>query len=398
LCVKRVVEIADALAEHLNVGIILQELDRWEESAAVLRQALRAKPDSAHAQNSLGNALLQLGQMDEAFDAYRRALALQPDFPEAIWNLSMVLLTTGRLKEGWPYYEARRTARTVARLQSFPQPEWTGEPLPGGTILLHAEQGYGDTLQFVRYAPMVHERSGARVLLQCPRSLHRLLRGRLAIEHFLGGGDTLPTFDVHCPVLSLPGIFETSLDTIPNQVPYLLPDPADVSAWRERLAREPGRLKVGFSWSGNPDHANDRNRSLPLAAFGSLARSGDVTFVSLQKGQGAAQAGAPPPGMRLLDWASELNDFADTAALVANLDLVISVDTAVVHLCGATGRPVWVLLPTPADWRWMMHRADSPWYPTARLFRQPTRGDWAGCLKQLAREFEAFERERKVNE
>lgn len=378
-----------------NLGIVLQELGRWDESAAVLRDALRAHPESAHTHNSLGNALVALGRMDQGIDAYRRAVSLQPDFPEATWNLGIALLTTGQLRDAWPAYEARRVVQTVSHVPPFPQPQWTGEPLDGRTILLHAEQGFGDTLQFVRYAPMVRRQSGGRVILLCPRSLHRLIRGHLDIEHLVGGGDPVPTFDVQCPLPSLPGIFETSLETIPNTVPYLFPNPGDVKAWHDRLAREPGRLKVGLSWSGNPEHANDRNRSLPLAALAPLAFSPDVTFVSLQKGAGAAQAAAPPPGMRLLDWTSEINDFADTAALVANLDLVISVDTAVVHLCGATGRPVWVLLPTPADWRWMIHRADSPWYPTARLFRQPNRGDWPTCLERLRREFETFVTESK---
>jgi tetratricopeptide (TPR) repeat protein len=381
---RRAAELRPGLTEAVNnLGLILHDLGRDDEALEVLEGALRAKPDVGETHHILANVLQQMGRMEEALAAYRWALELQPDSDETKWNMSLALLGIGRLREGWGDYELRRKTQKVSKMEPPAGPAWKGENLGGRTILLHAEQGFGDMIQFVRYVPMVRERGG-RVIVLCPRSLHRLLSRGLGIEAFVGGGDVMPGYEVQCSLLSLPGVFETSIETIPNQVPYLFSEAEAVERWRERLARAPGKLKVGLSWAGNPEHRNDGNRSVPLAGLAPLRDGGDITFLSLQKGPGAEKAAAPPAGMRIIDWTSELADFAETAAMVANLDLVISVDTAVAHLCGAMGKPVWVMLPTPADWRWMMGRTDSPWYPTARLFRQERRGEWAGCIGRVA--------------
>jgi tetratricopeptide (TPR) repeat protein len=389
---RRAVELQPDLAEAVNTfGSLMLDLGRHAEAIEVLEAALRVKPDVGQTHHVLANVLQRLERFDEALEAYRRAMELLPDSDLVRWNRSLIILSQGKLREAWRDYELRRKVLKVASIAQPSGPEWRGENLDGKGILLHSEQGFGDVIQSIRYVPLVRERGG-RVIVLCPRSLHRLLSRELEIDALVGGGETVPGYDVQCSLFSLPHVFDTSIETIPNRVPYVFADPNDIQRWRERLAREPGKLKVGLSWAGNPEHQNDRNRSLPLADFALLAGAGDITFVSLQKGAGAAQAAAPPAGMRIVDWTRELTDFADTAGLVANLDLVIAVDTAVAHLAGAMGKPTWILLATPADWRWMIGRADSPWYPTARLFRQERYGQWAGCIRKVGEELRGWAR------
>jgi tetratricopeptide (TPR) repeat protein len=364
-----------------NLAILLSKSEQFVEAERVLNEAVRARPDLATTYNNLGNVLQDMGRYDEAIAAFAKALALKPDYADAKFNQGFLLLARGDLIEGWSCYEARLRRPGLLPDPGYIQPNWDGSDLNGRTILLHAEQGFGDTIQFVRYAPMVRDRGG-HVLLLCPRPLHRLFQGRLVIEKVLGAQDSLPEFDVQCPLLSLPGRFETSLQTIPAPIPYLAADENLKAQWLARLSREPGRLKVGIAWAGNPTHQKDKHRSMPLEALDPLARFKDeVRFISLQKGEAG---GRNQERLDLVDWTGELNDFADTAALIANLDLVIAVDTAVAHLAGAMGKPVWLLLAIPTDWRWLLDRSDSPWYPTARLFRQPTRGDWQTPVNQLA--------------
>jgi hypothetical protein len=255
--------------------------------------------------------------------------------------------------------------------------------LEGRTILLHAEQGFGDVIQFIRYLPLVEQRGG-RIIVECQAELQRLFQTTAERCQIVIRGQPLPAFDLHCPLLSLPRAFGTALANIPGTEPYLQADAEQVGRWQRRLGEFDSMVKVGLAWAGSPTHKKDRNRSMKLARLAPLGQAPGVRFFSLQKGATAAQAKTPPPGMDLVDWTEELKDFADTAALIANLDLVIAVDTAVVHLAGAMGKPVWTLLPFVPDWRWLLEREDSPWYPTMRLFRQNSWGDWDSVITRVA--------------
>jgi ADP-heptose:LPS heptosyltransferase len=261
-------------------------------------------------------------------------------------------------------------------------PQWDGAPAKGKTILLFGEQGAGDMIQFVRYAPMVAERC-ARTVLVCGPDLKTLLKGVNGVSEVVDYDEQPPRFDQHVPLMSLPKLFKTDLDSIPAPIPYLSADPAKVEHWRLRLGGRPGR-KIGLAWAGRITHPNDRNRSMSLAQLAPLAAVKNVQWISLQKGPAEAEARTPQAGLEITDVSSELTDYSDTAALIANLDLVISVDTSVVHVAGAMGKPVWVLLPFIPDWRWLLDRPDSPWYPTMRLFRQRAVGDWEPVVQGIA--------------
>jgi Tfp pilus assembly protein PilF len=376
----------NAARSHRNLGIALATLGRPDEAIAAYRQCLALEPGHAGAWSSLGNALHEAGRLSEAVAACRKAIALDPDLAEAHYNLAFSLLAQGNMEEGWRRLESRwERGEYPAPGRKFPQPAWDGRGREGLTILLHAEQGFGDTIQFVRYAPIV-ERTGSKVIIGCQPALERLLRamdpGRRVVvwEHELG----LVGFEQQCPLMSLPRIFGTTLKTIPWEGAYLRATEADAAKWQARVsATGPARLKVGLVWAGSPKHGNDRNRSMKLTDLAPLAHVDGVRVFSLQKGEAAIQAkGTAAP--ELIDWTEELNDFADTAGLIANLDLIISVDTSVAHLAGAMGKPVWLLLPFVAEWRWMVGRDDSPWYPTMRLFRQSAAGDWEGVARRAS--------------
>jgi Flp pilus assembly protein TadD len=376
----------DAADSYRNLGAVLTGLRRADEAEPVLRLAVRLGPDSADAHFNLAAALHDLRRLGEADASYREALRLAPDFAEAHTNRAYALLLAGRLREGWSEYEWRwRTRHLGGGARGFSAPQWTGEPLEGRTLLLHAEQGLGDTLQFCRYAGLIEHGRG-RIVLEVQKPLKRLVRGLPGEIEVIARGEPPPPFDLHLPLLSLPGVFATALETIPAKIPYLAADPDAAGRWRERLSGLPGR-RVGLVWAGEartgfPELAAvDARRSVALAALAPLAEVADIGFVSLQKGPAAAQAAAPPPGMRLADHTEELEDFADTAALVDALDLVISVDTSVAHLAGAMGKPVWLLNRHDTCWRWLLGRDDSPWYPSLRLFRQPAPGDWASVMR-----------------
>ena len=302
----------------------------------------------------------------------------------------------GDFPEGWMEYEWRWKCKDFpSQRQSFGQPQWGGDSLQGRTLLLHAEQGLGDAVQFIRYLPLAAQRGG-RIILGCRPELQRLLQTAAPDLQVLAGGQFLPPFDVHCPLLGLPRLFATDLTNIPRNVPYLHADSADAAIWRDRLADPSSSLKVGLVWAGSPANKNDRNRSLKLASLAPLANVPGVRFLSLQKGAAATEAKTPPEAMELIDVADELKDFADTAALIAVLDLVIAVDTAVVHLAGAMGKPVWVLLPFVPDWRWMLERTDSPWYPTMRLFRQTQLAEWEPVIAEVRARLHEFVQSRKA--
>jgi Flp pilus assembly protein TadD len=389
-----------ALAQaHYNLARALGGLDRLDAAIESYRQALRLDPAYVNARNNLGIELGRLGRDDEALAELAAALRLDPDDAAAHCNRAVVLLRLGRFAEGFAEYEWRwRTRPPKSPPRDFGQPAWNGEDIGQGTLMLHAEQGFGDTLQFCRYAPMAARRCG-KVYLEVPRALLRLLRQSLAAENLeviprladFPATQALPRADYHCPLLSLPRVLGTTLADVPADIPYLAADAAQAAAWSERLRDLPGR-RVGLVWAGLPQYADDAHRSLPLERLAPLGAVAGVTFVSLQTGAPAAQAAAPPPGLRLHDASAGLRDFADTAALVAALDLVISVDTAAAHLAGALGTEVWLLNRFDTDWRWLTGRPDSPWYPTMRIFRQPRRGDWDSVIADLSAELARFVR------
>jgi tetratricopeptide (TPR) repeat protein/ADP-heptose:LPS heptosyltransferase len=369
---------SDPDAQH-NLAVALRQTQLWEQSIAACNHVLALRPDYFQAYNTMGFALHGLGRYGEAEAAYRECLSLRPDFAEAHWNLGLCRLTQGDFQEGWREYEWRWQVKQTRQKFNFPRPWWRGEDLNGRRILLHPEQGLGDCIQFARYIPLV-ARLGGKVVFASPPPLLRIFSGLEGMECLASADAPLPDFDLHCPLLSLPGALKTTLSDIPATVPYLSAEPRQIQHWHERLAGD-DRQKIGLVWAGRPSYGNDHNRSMPLSDFAALAEIPRVRLFSLQKGHAAAQIRGS--SLELTDWTADLNDFADTAALIANLDLVISVDTAVAHLAGALGKPVWVLLPFVPDWRWMLSRADSPWYPTMRLFRQDRIGDWASPIARL---------------
>jgi len=350
-------------------------------AADAYRDAIKTEPGLLAAYLDLGFVLYGLGELAEATDCFERLRALQPDSAEATANLGLIHLLHGDLLTGWPEYEFRRKVG-VGDDRRLTQRQWKGESLRGERILLYAEQGFGDTLQFVRYAPLVAARGGEVVLEVLP-PLHRLLSGIEGVSQVVSRGEALPEFTLQCPLPSLPLAFGTEINTIPARVPYVHPDPAQGEAWQQRL--DGNTRRIGLVWTGNPSMERNRIRSIPLELLGPLMKVPATTFYSLQLGPGSEQVKYLPPDMSLIDLAPELKDFADTAAIVACLDLVISVDTSVAHLAGAMGKPVWVLLNKGCDWRWFLNREDSPWYPTARLFRQTTAGGWQEVVNLVER-------------
>jgi tetratricopeptide (TPR) repeat protein len=384
-CYRRVCDLNPVSAEaRLNLGNALRMEGKLEEAAACFHRAMELKPGYADVHDALGNVLQDQGRLDDAAACYRRAIELEADHAEAHFDLSQIWLLRGQFAQGWPEYHWRWRTKTFGRLP-FRQPWWDGGSLEGRTIFLHAEQGFGDTIQFIRYASMVKQR-GARVVVQCQRPLLRLLASCPGIDALTGAGDPLPEFDVHAPLLSLPGILQTSLDNVPATVPYLFPPPALVDQWREELGRL-GGLKVGIGWQGRTSYAGDCWRSIPLRCFAPLAEMTGVRLVSLQKKAGRDQLAEVADHFRIVDFADRMDEaagpFMDTAALMTQLDLVITSDTAVAHLAGALGVPVWVALSLSPEWRWLLDRSDSPWYPTMRLFRQKKLGDWTGVFEEI---------------
>jgi tetratricopeptide (TPR) repeat protein len=391
-CFRAVVRLQPDLADaHSNLAVALCDLRRHAEAEVCAREAIRLQPAYADAHSNLGTALFDLRRLGEAEASYREALRLKPDFPQAHMNLASTLLVTARFAEGWEEHEWRWKAKhLMGGARGFAAPLWRGEALGEGVLLLHAEQGLGDTLQFCRYAPLAAER--ARVALEVQAPLKRLLSRLGGVSEVLAQGEALPPFAAQAPLMSLPRAFGA---VIPAKVPYLAADPGEAALWRERLAGL-GGLKVGLCWAGEPRKgfpelaAVDARRSITLAAMAPLATVEGVSFVSLQKGAPALQAAAPPPGMTLADPTWQLADFADTAALIETLDLVISVDTSVAHLAGAMAKPIWLLNRFDGCWRWLLDRDDSPWYPTLRQFRQPAPGDWTSVLDAATKALQAL--------
>jgi tetratricopeptide (TPR) repeat protein len=383
----------DSAGVFNSLGIASHALGRYDEALAQYGKALSIDPKHVNAWYNAGIALRVLGRYDAALIHFARAVAVKPDFADAHYNAAMCKLEAGDFAAGWPLYEWRLQATQRApRQRKFAQPLWLGDrDIAGKTILLWTDEGAGDMMQMARYAPLLSAQ-GARVVLEAWAPLARLLERMTGISEVVAYGENLPEFDLHCPIMSLPLAFKTTLDTIPADIPYLRADDARVVAWRERLAALPGR-KVGLTWAGNPHYPLDKHRSIALSQLAPLGSVRDVTFVSLQKSAAAQQAATQPvwelpTDLILCDWTAELIDFDDTAALIAALDLVISVDTATVHLAGALGKPVWMLNRYDTCWRWLRDRDDSPWYPSLRLFRQLQPGDWAGVVERVRTELE----------
>ena len=428
--IERAIAVKPGVAAfHNNLGFSYHALKRWDDAEAEYFQAIQLQPDFAMAHNNLGNVYRSQGNAQKAANCYRQAVQLQPDYPEANGNLgvvlqeqgqreealacyeqalrlnpenaetrlnrAMLLLGLGNFEEGWAEFEWRWRTKDMPGY-GIKQPRWDGSPLDGRTIFIYAEQGLGDTLQFVRYLHLV-KKAGGRVILECQVPLLKLLANLPWVDQLVGRGEPLPTFDVHAPLLSLPGIFQTTLASIPADVPYLQADPKLTEHWRKVLAvsnvnpPDTGRdLKVGVSWQGNPGKPFDFHRSIAVAQFGRLANVPGVQLISLQKGPGTGQLAALAEPFPLRDLSPCLDEssgaFMDTAAVMKNIDLVISSDTAVPHLAGALGVPVWVALPLASDWRWLVRREDCPWYPTMRLFRQTKYGDWDSVFLRIADE------------
>jgi tetratricopeptide (TPR) repeat protein len=374
-----------------QLGMTLFEIGEIEEAEAILRSVVAKAPQSADAHNNLGSLLYQTEKLRESIVMYRNALELDPKMDHVHWNLAIALLRSGDLPNGWPEYEWRLKNRWSVLKTPFPQPRWDGGPLDGKTILLHTEQGFGDTLQFIRYLPTVAEKGG-KIVLRCQPELVRLLEKLPKIARMETDGFSLGPFDVYCPLLSLPLIFGTTLETIPGKVPYIKANKEIAASWAKRLGRRRKSIRVGLAWAGSRAHRDDEHRSIDLVKFAPLAVLANLELHSLQKGPAGEQAKNLPENMKIADHAAEIDDFADLAGLMDKLDLVISVDTAVAHLAGAMGKPVWVLLPVSSDWRWMTDRTDSPWYPTMRLFRQKRGQPWEKLIADVAKAASTFER------
>ncbi len=419
---------------HNNLGIVRQEQGRLDEAIACLRRALALKPDYAEAHSNLaralrhhdepetaieharralaldpalvktygvlGNCYLDEGNIETAFEVLRQGLARAPEDAELNWNLSIVELLSGHFPRAWHRYEWR--FRTNPELERpFPQPRWDGTVRPGKRLLVHAEQGLGDTIQFARYFPYLkaHMGESMEITFECQRPLARLLRDMPGIDRLVVREDearVAAPFDLHVPLLSLPGLFGTTLDTIPAPVPYLPPETEEKKQWADRLGTLSG-LKVGLVWAGNPDHKGDRQRSMALSLLAPLAGIDGVKLLSLQKGR-ESEIRDHGSSLNLIELGSQFSDFAVTAAAIANLDLVISVDTAVAHLAATLGKPTWILLPFAPDWRWLLARADSPWYPSVRLFRQPRRGDWESVVRMVAQALAALPKTKSASD
>jgi tetratricopeptide (TPR) repeat protein len=370
---------------HNNLGVIHYQFGDAEQAVELHRKAIELQPHLASAYNNLSNALLALGDVDGALNACREALARDANFAPAHLSLGMLLLMNGDFTQGFEEYEWRWKLMPLAlQAPRTSRPFWDGGPLDGKRILIYDEQGFGDTIQFVRFLPRVNERGG-KILLACQREMLPLLSGMKGIENVFAKDSLCPEFDVHCPLLSLPRVLKLTLENIAGPEAYISAEAQRQERWKERLGEHDGRLKVGLVWAGRD--TPDLRRCMALGEMAPLAQVAGVRFISLQTGHAARQIASA--GFSVGNWTGELTDFAETAGLIANLDLVVTIDTAAAHLAAAMGKPTWILLKSAADWRWMKDRSDSPWYPTARLFRQERRGEWSAPISAAAEALKA---------
>jgi tetratricopeptide (TPR) repeat protein/ADP-heptose:LPS heptosyltransferase len=389
---RRAIAIKPGFAEaYNNMGNALRNSSRFAESVECYLKALELKPDYADAHNNLGIAYAELGRFDEAVASYTRCLKARPEHVDAHMNRALTWLRKGDYAQGWAEYEWRWKKRNLTPRPPI-MPQWNGFPLAGRRILLITEQGLGDTLQFVRFAPLLKRQGAGEVILECPEKLIKLLSRSPGIDHLVPQGKPLPDYDVYCALMNVPGLTATSVEAIPSEVPYIFPDPDLAAHWKRELAGTPG-LKVGINWQGNPKYAGDRHRSIPLEHFEPLSRVPGVRLFSLQKNAGLEQLAALNGKFPVTDLGRKLDEatgpFMDTAAVLTNLDLFITSDTAVAHLAGALGVPVWMPLSTTPDWRWMTHREDNPWYPTMRIFRQNVHMAWGPVFERMTDELRA---------
>lgn len=366
-------------------------LNDYSSAQATAQKAVSLNPEFADAWFSLGIAFHQCGKLDDALTSYNKTLDIDPEYADAHWNKSTLMLLRGNLSEGWPLYEWRWKRKESPAKRQFKQKLWIGQgPIRGKTLLIYVEQGIGDFLQFCRYV-LEAQKQGAKVILETPRPLIALTSTLSPEIMVVPQGDPLPKFDLQCPIMSLPLAFGATLASIPKDTPYLFPSPAKTQAWKELLGAT-SKLRVGLAWSGNPEHDQDRNRSLPAAILAPLLEQ-EAEFFVVQKDVRPVDIDFLARHPEIRQHQSEFHDFSDTAALIDTLDLVISVDTSVTHLAGALGKPVWLLLQHLPDYRWLQDRTDTPWYPSARLFRQPSIGDWQSVIADIAQSLGNFARE-----
>ena len=379
---RRALELKPGSVETLNnLAAALSDQGKPEEAEKIYRQVLQFRPNFVEAISNLANVVKAQGRLDEAAEHYTRAIELRPHDGEAHKARAMTWILQGKYEQGWKEYEWRWRCQEFHPRQQR-QPQWDGSPLNGRRILLDMEQGLGDIIHFIRYAPMVKQRGGV-VVFECPRALCKLLARSPGIDRLVPQGCFLPDYDVHAPLLSLPGLFGTTLDNIPLDIPYLFPDPELVNKWRSELGSIQ-ELKIGINWRGGATHTQDRHRSASLGVFAPLSRIDGVRLFSLQKGPGSEEL--EHADFPVTDLGCRVESFADSAAILKNLDLLITVDTAIAHCAGGLGMPVWVALPFAPDWRWVFDRDDSPWYPSMRLFRQKRWGDWDEVIEQIVQQ------------
>ncbi len=375
-------------AEQQAVALMAQ--NRFGEAERILAARIAAGVGPAQTWRLLARAVRAQGRIAEARDIQAKLVEALPGDLTGRFDLSESLLLLGDFQRGWREYQWRYSMPHTTRIERKVQrPRWNGAPMPGKTLLIHDEQGFGDTLQFMRLARQAKARSGANLVLEVTPPLFSLAKRMGGFDTILERGTLPPAFDSFCELMSLPMVMGLTLDDLPGPMPYLTADPARVKTWRRKLADLP-RPWVALVWAGSPTHTNDANRSMRLNDFAPLADGFEGTFLAVQKGPSAAEADSPPEGMRIKALDETIRDFEDTAAILTVADLLISVDSSPVHLAGALGRPAWVLLPLVPDWRWLLGRDDSPWYPSLRLFRQPSLGDWAGVMSRLRGELAAL--------
>lgn len=371
-----------------NMAIAKKGLCAFDEAIENYKKATEIDPSFYQAFNNLANSLRDKGRPAEAIENYNRAIEINPDYAEAYWNRCLAMLVNGDLAEGFRQYQCRRepSLGIVTYPHTYDKPRWDGRPINGKTLLIHYEQGFGDNIQFIRYLPKLKE-IGATVLFEARKPMLELLRDFPGIDRLIearADRGVSEDFDFYAALMDLPAIFQTTLETIPDDVPYIFADKDKTEIWKERLGTD--HYKVGIVWAGKPTHGNDANRSCKLNNFAPLAKIDGVKLFSLQKGDAVKQIGQF--GIEIENLAEHLETFADTAAAIENLDLVISVDTAVLHLAAAMGKSAWALIPFSPDWRWLLDRSDSPWYPTLRLFRQKKYADWKEVFEEITQELE----------
>ncbi|MFC1676782.1 tetratricopeptide repeat protein [Planctomycetota bacterium] len=380
----------DYAEAYNNIAAALQGQGNYETSMENCGKAISLKGDYAQAYNTMGSILQNLGRYEEAIENYSKAIGLAPDYAEVHNNLGMGLLLKARFAQGWQEYEWRLKCANRVYPHHYQQPLWDGRPFAGKRILVHYEQGFGDSIQFVRYLPMIKQRGGT-VIFEERKPLIKLFENFDGIDELIETSSSNKVdvaFDFYLPLLSAPMIFGTTLESVPSNVPYLKADPVKIEYWREKVKGDD--FKVGVVWAGLPSHKNDHNRSCRLEHFGPLSKMAGVKLYGLQKGEASREAEYLREEMEIVNLGEQLEDFADTAGAIENMDLIISVDTSVLHLAGAMGKCVWGLIPYGSEWRWMLERQDSPWYPGMKLFRQKKSGDWAAVFESVQQQLKTL--------